>query len=70
MSVLLTCLEENENEDKKCIPQFKALDQCYRVYKENMQRALSMKEQSAPVPGSKNVTSKQITYLLQRYPTV
>lgn len=70
MTLLLTCLEENEFEDKRCVPQFKALNQCYKLYNENMQRALVIKEQSTPVPGSKNVTPKQITYLLRKYPTV
>lgn len=70
MSLLLTCLEQNEFEDKRCIPQFKALNQCYQVYTSNMERIRSSKEQIVPVPNSKNLTHKQVTYLLRRYPTV
>ncbi|XP_011634890.1 coiled-coil-helix-coiled-coil-helix domain-containing protein 1 isoform X2 [Pogonomyrmex barbatus] len=69
-SLLLTCLEENEFEDKKCIPELKALDECYKNYQKNVQQAHIIKEQMIPVPGSKNQTHKQITYLLRRYPTV
>ncbi|KYM83010.1 Coiled-coil-helix-coiled-coil-helix domain-containing protein 1 [Atta colombica] len=70
MSILLTCLEENEFEDKKCIPQLKALNQCYQVYTSSMECMHSLKDQIVPVSNSKNLTHNQITYLLRRYPTV
>lgn len=70
MSLLLTCLEENEFEDRRCVPQLKALNQCYKIYSDNIERARSVKEQTVPVPNSKNFTHKQITYLLRRYPVV
>ncbi|XP_012537631.1 coiled-coil-helix-coiled-coil-helix domain-containing protein 1 [Monomorium pharaonis] len=70
MTLLLSCLEENEFEDKRCVPQLNALNQCFKVYSDNMQRARSIKEQTVPVPNSKNLTHKQITYLLRRYPVV
>ncbi|XP_011161084.2 coiled-coil-helix-coiled-coil-helix domain-containing protein 1 [Solenopsis invicta] len=70
MSLLLTCLEENEFEDKRCIPQLNALNQCFQVYTDNMQHARTEKEQVVTVPNSKNLTHKQVTYLIRRYPTV
>ncbi|CAL1674790.1 unnamed protein product [Lasius platythorax] len=70
LSLLLTCLEENEFEDKRCVPQFKVLDQCYKTHLKNVERAQIEQEQIVPVPNSKNHTHKQITYLLRRYPTV
>lgn len=70
MSLLLTCLEENELEDKRCVPQFKALNECFKIYNDNMAQARSVKEQSVPVPNSKNFTHKQITHLLRRYPVI
>jgi len=70
MTLLLTCLEENEFEDKRCIPQLKALNQCFKVYNDNMQHNRLVSEKTVPVPGSKNCTQKQITHLLRRYPTV
>ncbi|KYN35439.1 Coiled-coil-helix-coiled-coil-helix domain-containing protein 1 [Trachymyrmex septentrionalis] len=70
MSLLLTCLEENEFEDKRCSPELKALNQCYQVYSSTMERIHSLNDQIMPVPNSKNLTHKQITHLLRRYPTV
>ncbi|KAG5307529.1 CHCH1 protein, partial [Pseudoatta argentina] len=71
MSLLLTCLEENEYEDKRCIPELKALNQCYQVYTSSIERVHSLKDQIIPVPDTnKNLTHKQITYLLRKYPTV
>ncbi|XP_029670013.1 coiled-coil-helix-coiled-coil-helix domain-containing protein 1 [Formica exsecta] len=67
--LLLTCLEENEFQDKRCIPQFKALDQCYKTYMKNVERTQIEHEQDVPIPNSKNLTHKQITYLLRRNPT-
>ncbi|XP_072755437.1 uncharacterized protein [Anoplolepis gracilipes] len=68
--LLLTCLEENEYQDKRCIPQFKELDQCYKTYMKNIERAQVEHDQVVPIPNSKNLTHKQITHLLRRYPTV
>lgn len=70
LSLLLTCLEENEFADKRCIPQFKVLDQCYNTYLKNVERTQIEQEKIVPVPNSKNFTHKQISYLLRRYPTV
>ncbi|KYN12047.1 PREDICTED: coiled-coil-helix-coiled-coil-helix domain-containing protein 1 [Trachymyrmex cornetzi] len=70
MSLLLTCLKENEFEDNRCIPELTALNQCYQVYTSNIERMHSLKNQIIPVPNSKNLTYKQITHLLRKYPTV
>nr|XP_012220063.1 PREDICTED: coiled-coil-helix-coiled-coil-helix domain-containing protein 1 [Linepithema humile] len=70
LSLLLTCLEENEFEDKRCIPEFNKLNDCYNIYLKKMQHSQVEQEQLAPVPNSKHQTHKQITYLLRRYPTV
>ncbi|XP_011870165.1 PREDICTED: coiled-coil-helix-coiled-coil-helix domain-containing protein 1 [Vollenhovia emeryi] len=70
MSLLLTCLEENEFEDKRCAPQLTALNKCFKSYRDNMQHEKSIKDQVVPVPMSKNLTHKQVTYLLRSYPTV
>lgn len=35
----------------------------------NAERTQIEQEQEVPVPNSKNLTHKQITYLLRRYPT-
>ncbi|KAL6425337.1 hypothetical protein ACFW04_009503 [Cataglyphis niger] len=69
LTLLLTCLEENEFQDKRCIPQFQALNQCYNTYMKNAKRTQIEQEQEVPVPNSKNLTHKQITYLLKRYST-
>ncbi|GAB1861878.1 Coiled-coil-helix-coiled-coil-helix domain-containing protein 1 isoform X2 [Camponotus japonicus] len=68
--LLLTCLEENEYENKRCVPQFKVLEQCYNTHQKNIRRTKIEQEQEVPVPNSKNLTHKQITYFLRRYPTV
>jgi len=70
LSLLLTCLEENEFEDKRCIPEFNKLNNCYNIYMKKLQHSQVEQDQVTPVPNSKNHTHKQITYLLQRYPTV
>lgn len=70
MTSLLTCLEENEFQDKRCVQQLTALSQCYKVYNDNLQHKRFVSEQSVLKPESKNFTHKQITYLLRRYPTV
>lgn len=70
ISLLLTCLEEHEHEDKSCIQEIKTLEECYKKYTENMQRQLTEQKQLVPVPNSKDHTHKQITYLLRRYPTI
>ncbi|XP_011690406.1 PREDICTED: uncharacterized protein LOC105451569 isoform X2 [Wasmannia auropunctata] len=75
MTLLLRCLEENDPENKRCIPQLNALNQCYKTYGDStkhggVRKRASVKEQSVPVPNSKNLTHKQITHLLRRYPTV
>lgn len=70
MSLLLTCLEENEFEDRRCVPQLKELNQCFEIYNNNMTKARIVNEQEMPVAHSKNFTHKQITYVLRRYPVV
>ncbi|KYM97412.1 PREDICTED: coiled-coil-helix-coiled-coil-helix domain-containing protein 1 [Cyphomyrmex costatus] len=69
MTLLLTCLEENEFEDTRCTPELKALNQCFQVYQSNQERIYSQQEK-LPVPNSKNFSQKQITNLLRKYPTV
>ncbi|TGZ37970.1 small ribosomal subunit protein mS37 [Temnothorax longispinosus] len=70
MTLLLSCLEENEFEDKRCVPQVNALNKCNKTYTDNVQRMRSTQDQVVPVPESKNLTHKQVTYLLRSYPTV
>lgn len=70
VSLLLTCLEENNFEDKNCIPQIKTVNACYEKHGENMRRRNIEQDKVVPVPNSKNFTHKQITYLLRQYPTV
>ncbi|XP_029170528.1 coiled-coil-helix-coiled-coil-helix domain-containing protein 1 [Nylanderia fulva] len=70
LSLLITCLDQNEYDDARCIPQFKVLDHCYKTYLKNVKRTQMEQEQVVPVPNSKNLTHKQITHLLRRYPTV
>ncbi|XP_020299647.1 uncharacterized protein LOC109863660 isoform X2 [Pseudomyrmex gracilis] len=68
MTLLLTCLDENAYEDKLCLSKLKSLEACYERYNENIKRAKI--ETNVPVPNSKNLNSKQVTYLLRQYPTV
>lgn len=70
LSLLLTCMEENEFEDKRCIPEFNKLNDCYDSYMKRMEHSQMKHEQTEPVPNSKNHTHRQITTLLRRYPTV
>ncbi|XP_070518695.1 small ribosomal subunit protein mS37 isoform X2 [Cardiocondyla obscurior] len=70
MTLLLNCLEKNEFEDMRCVSEVNVLNNCYKTYTENMERSKILKEQSVPVPNSKDLTSKQVTYLLRQYPVV
>ncbi|XP_032673534.1 coiled-coil-helix-coiled-coil-helix domain-containing protein 1 [Odontomachus brunneus] len=69
VSLLLSCLEENENENKNCIPQFNALHACYENYSWKMKEHKIQSGNIIPTPNSKNQTSAQIGYLFRKYKT-
>jgi len=68
--MLLACLEENEFENNKCVPQFGVLQKCYATYTKNIHHLHQQQERIEPTPYSKNLSYKQIGYMLRRYPTV
>ncbi|EFN86919.1 coiled-coil-helix-coiled-coil-helix domain-containing protein 1 [Harpegnathos saltator] len=69
-SLFLSCLEENEFEDKNCVPQMNLLDACYKKYNHDMIEKKIKSRSKALVPNSKNHTSNQISHLLRKYPTI
>ncbi|XP_014471407.1 PREDICTED: coiled-coil-helix-coiled-coil-helix domain-containing protein 1 [Dinoponera quadriceps] len=69
MSMLLSCLEENEYEDKNCIPQFNSFNACFNRFNHNLQTRKIQSGKKMPVPNSNNHTPLQITSLLRKFPT-
>nr|XP_033195865.1 coiled-coil-helix-coiled-coil-helix domain-containing protein 1 [Bombus vancouverensis nearcticus]XP_033195866.1 coiled-coil-helix-coiled-coil-helix domain-containing protein 1 [Bombus vancouverensis nearcticus] len=70
MTLLFGCWKENDFEKGTCDKEIKNLYGCYNKY---MTSAATHKEQQRieiPAPNAKNLTSKQVTYLLRMYPTV
>ncbi|XP_043592586.1 coiled-coil-helix-coiled-coil-helix domain-containing protein 1 isoform X1 [Bombus pyrosoma] len=70
MTLLFGCWKENNFEDSMCNKEMKNLYECYNKYMKNTAMKKELQRIEIPNPNAKNLTSKQITYLLRMYPTV
>ncbi|XP_071862970.1 uncharacterized protein [Bombus fervidus] len=70
MTLLFGCWKENNFEDSKCNKEMGNLYGCYNRYMKNSATYKELQRVEVPTPNTKNLTSKQITYLLRMYPTV
>ncbi|XP_014602380.1 PREDICTED: uncharacterized protein LOC106785977 [Polistes canadensis] len=69
LSVLLTCLRENEFDNFNCSKELTSFENCSKRFAKLSADLKASHSKSVPDPNSKVFSSKQISYLLKLYPT-
>ncbi|XP_017888520.1 uncharacterized protein LOC108629991 [Ceratina calcarata] len=70
MSLLFKCWEDNDFNDTMCGQYMKNLQQCYQNYMTTTAVRKEQQKIDIPTPNAKNLSTRQISYLLRKYPTV
>ncbi|XP_012175765.1 coiled-coil-helix-coiled-coil-helix domain-containing protein 1 isoform X2 [Bombus terrestris] len=70
MTLLFGCWKKGDFEDGTCNNEVKNLYECYNKYMKSAAVNKELQRIEVPAPNAKNLTSKQITYLLRMYPTI
>lgn len=70
MSLVFACWKNSNFEPNKCHNEIQNFYGCYNRYMKDAALQKEFKKNSVPSPNSKVFTKDQITYLLQKYPTV
>ncbi|CAK9804149.1 Coiled-coil-helix-coiled-coil-helix domain-containing protein 1 [Anthophora quadrimaculata] len=70
MSLLFGCWKENQYNNNLCIQQMQNLSTCYKNFLQSKSEEKKQKRVEFPVSTAKNLTVKQINYMLRMYPTV
>ncbi|KAK9299775.1 hypothetical protein QLX08_007330 [Tetragonisca angustula] len=70
MSLVFACWKNSNFEPNKCHNEVQNFYGCYNRYMKDAALEKEFKKISVPSPDTKVFTKNQITYLLQKYPTV
>lgn len=70
MTLLFGCWKKSDFKDSACDKEIKNLYTCYNNYMKNAVTHKELQKIEIPAPNAKNLTSKQVTYLLRMYPTI
>ncbi|XP_043675443.1 coiled-coil-helix-coiled-coil-helix domain-containing protein 1 [Vespula pensylvanica] len=69
LTILLTCLREKEFNNFDCTKELASFEQCNKKFAKLSRDMKILRSQTMPVPNSKVHSSKQISHLLNLFPT-
>ncbi|XP_066245990.1 small ribosomal subunit protein mS37 [Euwallacea similis] len=69
MSVLFSCLTNNDYQQTPCSKEIQSFQKCYKVYTTEKAQKFDRELKGLLTPGEKNLTSMQLNTLLKRYPS-
>ncbi|KAI4502474.1 hypothetical protein M0802_002386 [Mischocyttarus mexicanus] len=69
LSILLTCLRENEFNNSDCAKELTSFENCNQKFLKISEEMKASHAKLVPDPNTKVFSSKQISYLLRLYPT-
>uniref|UniRef100_A0A1B6CUY9 CHCH domain-containing protein n=1 Tax=Clastoptera arizonana TaxID=38151 RepID=A0A1B6CUY9_9HEMI len=68
MTILFSCLKQNDFDQGKCNSEINNFQKCYSVFcKEKFERK-ELDKKGLMSPGSKDLNHKQLSYLLKKFP--
>ena len=70
MTLVISCLQQNEYENKLCQKEVKNFNECYNKYLNEKFTGKKAREEGLLVPGERNLTHKQIRKLLKFRPVL
>ncbi|KAK0168420.1 hypothetical protein PV327_002223 [Microctonus hyperodae] len=70
ITMVLSCLEKNNFENKMCLEEVTNFQTCFKTYLQNLQHAKKNSSMAKLTPGAKNMKAQQINKLLAKYPQV
>ncbi|KAG7200011.1 hypothetical protein KM043_014432 [Ampulex compressa] len=70
MGMLFACFQEKQFDNRNCTTEVKNFQNCYSKYLSDSKIEKAAQRSLVPIPGQKNLTHKQISYILHQYPTL
>lgn len=70
MMLVFACWQNTEFNNSKCRHLIEKFEACHSTFQKTMKEEKVNKKKEIPVPGSKNLSTKQLNYMLRQYPTV
>ncbi|XP_043280607.1 uncharacterized protein [Venturia canescens] len=70
LSMVLSCLDQNNYENKQCLKEVDTFQNCYKTYLSNLETSKKQARQGILTPNTKNLKYNQLNILLRKYPHV